>query len=469
MIGPTPFRATRKRSQMLSLLCALLLTPIKALHDHHLRQLTPNGNSRKKIEESGGCESVGALSQDSGAAVFINFSGDPTSLEDNDLRELEAAFVAAFETASSDNCFDLGDVTINTSTESFGDDRRILSNDDTNNHRNLQTFTFSYTLYFQIVYSCNGCTGLFGNNDASRRRDLLWSDGGALPTRDEFNEQFNQILSEDSSFLDLQNKVQGVKATSELEQRQCHPKLQTLDSDLIVVFEGDLQNINDAELLAAEEAIRKAYNTMNMPNPYSCDTKFRKVTHATCIDISPDDDGNFIMSFALEYECRGCGLGGEEEELFNEKIDSTDVGRSDPLDVDFRELGPREPDCSCDKLAQFERAPTVDEFALALRETLAIRRLEGKISFITDVVVVGGEDDNEEEYCCSYNYKDCSNNSWCNQSESRCEGNCNGTWMNVKNCAADGLAKWKACTNDRDSCCSPATCTMQNPYYWQCL
>jgi len=77
--------------------------------------------------------------------------------------------------------------------------------------------------------------------------------------------------------------------------------------------------------------------------------------------------------------------------------------------------------------------------------------------------------DDEEDYCCSYDYKNCSNNSWCDKEKSRCEGNCNGTWMGVNNCATDGLARWKECTNYKDSCCSPATCTMVNPHYWQCL
>jgi len=62
--------------------------------------------------------------------------------------------------------------------------------------------------------------------------------------------------------------------------------------------------------------------------------------------------------------------------------------------IDSRELGPKESECSCDKEAKFERAPTVEEVTKALQRTLDIRSDEGKITKI-GVVVVGEEKEKE--------------------------------------------------------------------------
>jgi len=296
------------------------------------------------------------------------------------------------------------------------------------------------------------------------RRQTVFLKKDDLPTRAEFNEQFNQTLSE--IFPTLHAKVQGVKSTSELEERECHPRKRSYDADLIIVFDGDVENFNDDQLSVIEYAVRKAYNTMNAPNPYSCDTKFKKVKYANHIESTMMNDGTLVMAFSLKYQCRGCWK-GEEPSLFDIYTeDSLDVGRQD-LAVDFRELGPKEPECSCDKEAKFERAPTIDEFTNALQQTLGIRSQENKIPHINVLEVLEEDEDDDVEYCCSDDYKNCKDSDWCNESQSNC-GTCNGHWMEVNSCGTSGVPRWGDCTNN-GNCCSPATCTRKNRWYSQCL
>merc|ERR1712183_486560 len=56
-------------------------------------------------------------------------------------------------------------------------------------------------------------------------------------------------------------------------------------------------------------------------------------------------------------------------------------------------------------------------------------------------------------FCCSTDYKNCGTDTWCNDSQSNCEGNCNGSWIGVGSCS--GLARYAECTNDINGCCSP--------------
>mmetsp|Transcript_6018 Transcript_6018/g.8768 ORF Transcript_6018/g.8768 Transcript_6018/m.8768 type:complete len:463 (+) Transcript_6018:105-1493(+) len=462
MIGP--IITTRK-----SLLLLLVLVPTAVASLRQTKNVAGGSISSAPSDE---CESIGTASQNT-ASVLLNFVGDG-GLEDSDYRDLEAAFQVSLANVVEDSCFDLENVMIDTSTETFDDSRRmLLLGDGKNNYqRNLSGSAFTFSFYFNVVYQCYSCGGLYLGNDGSRRAllddgtDRLLNFHSELPTRNEFNEAFNNTLSNDPSFSNIQLKIQGVKVTSELEERQCHSQKRSFDTDLIIIFDGDIEECNDDVLSVIEDAVRKAYNTMNLPNPYSCDTEFRKIQHVNCIDRSPMDDGKFILSFSLEYECRGCWQGSESPVLFGTYTeDSADVGRSD-LYVDFRELGPKEPECSCDKEAKFERAPTVEEVTKALQRTLDIRSDEGKIPRIGVVVV--GEEQEEKEYCCSNDYKACKQGAWCNKSESNC-GRCNGHWMEVNSCGPDGIPRWKECTNNVDKCCSPATCTFVNGYYSQCL
>lgn len=68
-------------------------------------------------------------------------------------------------------------------------------------------------------------------------------------------------------------------------------------------------------------------------------------------------------------------------------------------------------------------------------------------------------------FCCSNNYKDCDVTGWCAQSQSRCEGSCGASWIEVGSCT--GIPLWGDCTNDTNGCCAPATC-QGDQWYKQC-
>ena len=59
------------------------------------------------------------------------------------------------------------------------------------------------------------------------------------------------------------------------------------------------------------------------------------------------------------------------------------------------------------------------------------------------------------DHCCSHDFKHCSDEDWCNLSESNC-GNCNGHWISTapKTC----LALWDECTKSSEDCCGLASC-----------
>merc|ERR1712157_109113 len=69
--------------------------------------------------------------------------------------------------------------------------------------------------------------------------------------------------------------------------------------------------------------------------------------------------------------------------------------------------------------------------------------------------------------CCSFNYKFCGSNTFCNSSTQNC-GRCNGLWIedSPKTC----IALWVECGGSSDECCGPAHCvdTSGDGSYLQC-
>ncbi|KAG7363798.1 laminin G domain containing protein [Nitzschia inconspicua] len=68
--------------------------------------------------------------------------------------------------------------------------------------------------------------------------------------------------------------------------------------------------------------------------------------------------------------------------------------------------------------------------------------------------------------CCSWDYKTCGADAWCNQSNSNCQGSCSGLWLPngaLPNC----VARWGECTNNVNGCCSPGQC-QGDQWYKQC-
>jgi len=66
-------------------------------------------------------------------------------------------------------------------------------------------------------------------------------------------------------------------------------------------------------------------------------------------------------------------------------------------------------------------------------------------------------------YCCSFDYKTCSQSSWCNESQSNC-GSCNGYWT-PDNPSKQCNALYTQCDSHSD-CCGPANCAGNG--YKQC-
>merc|ERR1719145_4082 len=69
--------------------------------------------------------------------------------------------------------------------------------------------------------------------------------------------------------------------------------------------------------------------------------------------------------------------------------------------------------------------------------------------------------------CCSFDYKFCGSNTFCNSSTQSC-GRCNGLWIedSPKSC----VALWVECGGSSDECCGPAHCvdTSGDGSYQQC-
>jgi len=69
--------------------------------------------------------------------------------------------------------------------------------------------------------------------------------------------------------------------------------------------------------------------------------------------------------------------------------------------------------------------------------------------------------------CCSFDYKFCGSNTFCNSSTQNC-GRCNGLWIedSPKTC----IALWVECGGSSDECCGPAHCvdTSGDGSYLQC-
>jgi len=107
-------------------------------------------------------------SQASNSTILFNFRGRPEDLTNDDVMKLRDAFLSAYEELGSSSCFEVVDLSIDTSEETEEKGRRT---------RALQsggapTLTFNFSLFFFIIFRCyfcpNGSSLL--TNDASRRR-----------------------------------------------------------------------------------------------------------------------------------------------------------------------------------------------------------------------------------------------------------------------------------------------------------
>eukprot|EP00547_Thalassionema_nitzschioides_P009583 CAMPEP_0194226952 /NCGR_PEP_ID=MMETSP0156-20130528/42604_1 /TAXON_ID=33649 /ORGANISM="Thalassionema nitzschioides, Strain L26-B" /LENGTH=386 /DNA_ID=CAMNT_0038959419 /DNA_START=616 /DNA_END=1778 /DNA_ORIENTATION=- len=304
------------------------------------------------------------------------------------------------------------DVQIDDSTASR---RRLLLN----NERRLDDapLQFDFTFFFLINFQCNGCIsgGLFGN-DGSRRHLLE----DKRPQRSTFTKRFNNVLR-GHGLPDI--GINSLKSVSELETEQCAEEELGKREELTIKFQGSYDaliidkkkiasleravkksyntmnapNPSTCDLLfrkekiaSLERAVKKSYNTMNAPNPSTCDLLFRKVTNveylSSTLDSSSSSEDTFSMFFAIEYKCRGCegDKKWQRRGLFDPAMDEFDAGRED-LEVDLREVDLREQRCTCGREADLYRGTTRTEYIRALRKILDVRSDQGKNSYITGV------------------------------------------------------------------------------------
>ena len=71
-------------------------------------------------------------------------------------------------------------------------------------------------------------------------------------------------------------------------------------------------------------------------------------------------------------------------------------------------------------------------------------------------------------FCCSWNQQECQNadNTWCQASKDRCEGGCNGYWIDPS-APPTCTTSWQPCLNDPNGCCDGLQC-IGNQWYKQC-
>eukprot|EP00547_Thalassionema_nitzschioides_P002523 CAMPEP_0194206178 /NCGR_PEP_ID=MMETSP0156-20130528/5272_1 /TAXON_ID=33649 /ORGANISM="Thalassionema nitzschioides, Strain L26-B" /LENGTH=367 /DNA_ID=CAMNT_0038932625 /DNA_START=56 /DNA_END=1156 /DNA_ORIENTATION=- len=309
--------------------------------------------------------------------VSLNFYGNPDSLSDDDMDLISETLGGAIDASSS--CLDVLEVV---KIDSMIDRRKLTSREVYDmSIRGLddEEIDFDFTLVFLVSYQCYFCPddGLF-ENDGSRRKIMEDMKHGR-PRRSVVTEKFNEILRNSN----LSPKVEMLNRISEQKQMdECGIETHDLTTEICVTFMGDYTYLREdqTEMDTIEQAVMKAYNTMNQVNPYTCDKLFRKIHKVEYHEVSSIDRDSFILTFAIAYECRGCKNTGAK--LFDERVSMFDAGRQD-LHVDFQKIGPMELECSCDIQAKFERAPTQDEFSRALKRTIEIRTAQGEIEYVT--------------------------------------------------------------------------------------
>ena len=75
-------------------------------------------------------------------------------------------------------------------------------------------------------------------------------------------------------------------------------------------------------------------------------------------------------------------------------------------------------------------------------------------------------------YCDWGNGYEQPNNDYCHGSKGKCEGNCNGSFVDPNNIfnppSTNCIAEWRACTNNHNGCCGGLTCYVKSQWYAQC-
>lgn len=244
------------------------------------------------------------------------------------------------------------------------------------------TRRFSY----EIFGKCDGCTtgsSLFDKDDLMEREELFStmatpstckcypsSQKIRAPTESEFKRIFNKEVSRLCGGR-LRN-THSSQTIREVRGRNCEPKQDVFKSEVFVEL-SDTPNKKDLKII--EDTFANAYNEMG--NDY-CDPHFHTVSdvkmrhystgnHQRKLSFSEDR----LFSASIRGICKDCT---SDSQLFDDASDGRALTQGNRRNLRHRS------ECYCARHPRARRAPRVDEFAIALNDTLAHVSENGYIS-----------------------------------------------------------------------------------------
>ena len=67
------------------------------------------------------------------------------------------------------------------------------------------------------------------------------------------------------------------------------------------------------------------------------------------------------------------------------------------------------------------------------------------------------------DFCCSWDRQNCQGSAWCSATKDRCEGACNGSWINPQDPPPSGCCSWNPPTCEGDAWCSATRDRCEGP------
>lgn len=161
----------------------LLIAPLAIGGDAAARNCSESGTAVRRV-----------------ASLSMDWCGE-SNPEAEDLDSLSGAFVRAYDDVASSfeskHCFVIEDVEIDVE-ESY--DRKLGVIDNPHGRRlDDEPINFDFGFFYLVNYQCFGCKddGIY-KNDGSRALEIEQSEAGDLrPTRSDFMQRYNEILSEE--------------------------------------------------------------------------------------------------------------------------------------------------------------------------------------------------------------------------------------------------------------------------------
>jgi NADPH-dependent 7-cyano-7-deazaguanine reductase QueF len=169
------------------------------------------------------------------------------------------------------------------------------------------------------------------------------------------------------------------------------------ESNVVVSFAGNPDNVTSDQLLAVEQAFLESYNSANSLSSGICDTLFRVLTN-----VSIDVDGSYSSSRRLQQQvttkkkftfrfrvigsCRYCAK--STNLFYNDALRRTLLVAEDeslPRALQISSSSSPSDDCVC-PVNTTERSPTVDEFFTIFNSSVSELQEAGTLTFIESIV-----------------------------------------------------------------------------------